>query len=145
MIWGRIAGQIRVIAMLGLFELSGMSGTQFSEAVFHEAHACWRSLAVGIVLMMIYDIFRLFRLLVKHSVWLIGVEDVIYWVFASFTVFGLFYLENDGALRFYMIGAVIFGMILYDRIVSTNFFRVLKKAGRCFRIKIRKKTQKQSR
>ncbi len=145
MIWGRIAGQIRVIAMPGLFELSGMSGTRFSEAVFHEAHACWRSLAVGIVLMMIYDAFRLFRLLVKHSAWMIGVEDVIYWVFASFTVFGLFYLENDGALRFYMIGAVIFGMILYDRMVSTNFFRVLKKAGRCFRIKIRKKTQKQSR
>lgn len=145
MIWGRIAGQIRVITMPGLFELSGMSGARFSEAVFHEAHACWRSLAVGIVLMMIYDIFRLFRLLVRHSAWMIGVEDVIYWVFASFTVFGLFYLENDGALRFYMIGAVIFGMILYDRIVSTNFFRVLKKAGRCFRIKIRKKTQKQSR
>lgn len=145
MIWGRIAGQIRVIAMPELIELSGISGTRFSEAVFHEAHACWRSLAVGIVLMMIYDAFRLFRLLVKHSAWLIGVEDVIYWVFASFTVFGLFYLENDGALRFYMIGAVIFGMILYDRMVSTNFFRVLKKAGRCFRIKIRKKTQKQSR
>ncbi|WP_432630769.1 spore cortex biosynthesis protein YabQ [Brotaphodocola sp.] len=145
MIWGRIAGQIRVITVPGLFELSGMSGTRFSEAVFHEAHACWRSLAVGIVLMMIYDIFRLFRLLVKHSAWMIGVEDVIYWVFASFTVFGLFYLENDGALRFYMIGVVILGMILYDRIVSTNFFRVLKKAGRCFRIKIRKKTQKQSR
>lgn len=145
MIWGRIAGQIRVITMPGLFELSGMSGTLFSEAVFHEAHACWRSLAIGIVLMMVYDIFRLFRLFVRHSAWMIGVEDVIYWVFASFTVFGLFYLENDGALRFYMIGAVILGMILYDRMVSTNFFRVLKKAGRCFRIKIRKKTQKQSR
>lgn len=129
-IWERSAGQI---------------STLFSEAVFHETHACWRSLVVGVVLMMVYDIFRLVRLLVKHHAWLIGVEDVIYWVFASFTVFGLFYLENDGALRFYMIGAVIFGMILYDRMVSTNFFRVLKKVGRCFRIKIRKKTQKQSR
>lgn len=132
--------------MIGIWERSaGQIGILFSEAVFHEAHACWRSLLVGIMLMILYDGFRLFRLLVKHRAWLIGVEDVIYWVFASFTVFGLFYLENDGALRFYMIGAVILGMILYDRMVSTNFFRVLKKAGRCFRIKIRKKTQRQSR
>lgn len=130
-IWERSAGQI---------------GTLFSEAVFHETHACWHSLVCrscaddGLL-----TFFGSFAFLVKHRAWLIGVEDVIYWVFASFTVFGLFYLENDGALRFYMIGAVIFGMILYDRMVSTNFFRVLKKAGRCFRIKIRKKTQKQSR
>lgn len=140
-----LAGQIRVIAMLEWFELFGMSGTRFSEAVFHEAHACWRSLLAGVLLMMLYDLLRLFRLLVKHSAGMVGVEDVIYWVFASLAVFGLFYLENDGALRFYMIGAVAFGMILYDRIVSINFFRVLKKAGRCFRIKIRKKTQRQSR
>lgn len=140
-----LAGQIRVIAMLELFEWSGMSGTRFSEAVLHEVHACWHSLTFGILLMMIYDLLRLFRLLVKHSVGMTGAEDVIYWLLASLAVFGLFYLENDGALRFYMIGAVILGMILYDRIVSINFFRLLKKAGRCFRIKIRKKTQRQSR
>lgn len=125
--------------------LAGVSGMQFSREIFHEAHACWRSFAVGIMLMAVYDILRIFRLVVRHRALITGLEDLVYWIFAAFVSFGLFYLENDGSLRFYMIGSVIFGMILYDRIVSTNFFRVLKKAGRCFRIKVRKKTQRQSR
>lgn len=125
--------------------MPGVSDVQFSKEIFHEAHACWRSFAAGIMLMMTYDILRIFRLTVRHCVLAIGLEDLVYWIFVAFASFGLFYLENDGSLRFYMIGSVILGMVLYDRIVSTNFFRVLKKAGRCFRIKVPKKTQRQSR
>ena len=103
-----------------------------------EARLLVMSVAAGAGLMAIYDVLRVFRLLVRH-VWLwIGVEDFLYWIFSGFATFYLLYRENDGALRLYVIGSVLLAMIVYDRVLSANFLKLLKKAGRCFRIKATK-------
>ena len=100
-----------------------------------EARLLMLSMAAGAGLMALYDVLRLLRLLVRHSGLVTGLEDLAYWSFAGFAIFGLLYQENDGALRFYVIGTVLLTMVCYDRLFSAILFRVLKKLAGCFRIK----------
>lgn len=103
-----------------------------------EARLLMMSIAMGVGLMALYDVLRVFRLLVRHGWLWIGIEDFFYWTFSGFATFYLLYRENDGGLRFYAIGSVLLSMIIYDRIFSVNFLKLLKKAGRCIRMKITK-------
>lgn len=103
-----------------------------------EARLLVLSLAAGAGLMALYDVLRVFRLLVPHGWIWTGAEDLLYWIFSGFATFYLLYRENDGALRLYVIGSVLLAMALYDRTFSAFFLKWLKKLGRCFKIKIRK-------
>ncbi len=101
-----------------------------------EARLLAMSIATGAGLMIWYDLFRLFRLVVRHSWFWIGLEDLIYWVLSGLVVFYLLYRENDGTLRLYVIGTVLVSMVAYDRIAGAFLRKVLKKAGKCFKINI---------
>lgn len=109
-----------------------------SSAILYEARLLLMSVLAGAGLMALYDGLRIFRLLVPHSWLFIGAEDLLYWIFSGFAVFYLLYRENDGALRIYVIGSILLTMILYDRIFSVNFLKLLKKAGRCFRMRLKR-------
>lgn len=109
-----------------------------SPDIHFEARLLMMGVAAGAGLMALYDLLRVFRLLVRHGWLWIGLEDLGYWIFSGFAVFYLLYRENDGALRMYVIGTVLLAMVVYDRLCSVFFRKVLKKIGRCFRIGILK-------
>ena len=85
--------------------------------------------------MLVYDLFRVLRLMVKHSSFVRGIEDFLFWIFAGVVTFMLLYELNDGGVRMYAVAGVFAGMILYDKIVSRFLFAALKKAGKWFKIK----------
>ena len=93
-----------------------------SMQIRYEAWLLLLSLLVGGWLMLVYDLFRVLRLMVKHSSFVRGIEDFLFWIFAGVVTFMLLYEQNVG-------------MSLYDRIVSRFLFAVLKKAGKWFKIK----------
>ncbi|NBH72232.1 spore cortex biosynthesis protein YabQ [Clostridiaceae bacterium] len=113
-----------------------------SPNIHFEARLLVMGMITGAGLMALYDLLRIFRVLVRHGWLWVGVEDLGYWVFAGFTVFYLLYRENDGALRLYVISAVLLSMVVYDRLVGAFFRKVLKKVGRCFRIRISRRNQR---
>ena len=100
-----------------------------------EAWLLLLSLLVGCWLMLVYDLLRVLRLMIKHSSFVMGIEDFFYWIYGGTATFMLLYEQNDGGLRLYAIVGVLVGMVLYDRIVSRFLFAVLKKAGKWFKIK----------
>ncbi len=82
------------------------------------------TIAVGGILGFIYDIFRIFRRLFKHGNFLTQIEDLIYWLLASFIMFYFMLNENYGEIRiFSMIGALI-GVILYFFAISPFVLKV---------------------
>ena len=105
-------------------------------AVCREARILLQSISVGAVLMMVYDLIRLFRFLVPHRSLAVGLEDFCYWIWAGFFTFLFLYRENDGALRFYIIGFIFVSMLFYDRIISRNLQKLLKLVLRCIRMKL---------
>ncbi len=110
-----------------------------SQNIAAEAQLLLLSMATGASLMALYDILRIFRLILPHGWFWIGMEDLLYWLFSGLAVFYLLYRENNGTLRFYVIGTVLAAMLVYDRVCSIFFLKLLKKAGRCFKIKLFRK------
>ena len=105
-------------------------------AVCREARLLLHGIAVGAILMAVYDILRFLRMLIPHGSLAVGVEDFCYWIWSGFFTFLFLYRENDGALRFYMIGSIFLSMLAYDRIISRNLRKLLKLVLRCIRMKL---------
>ena len=93
------------------------------------------SLLVGCWLMLVYDLLRVLRLMIKHSSFVMGIEDFFYWIYAAVMTFLLLFYENSGIVRAYIIACVFFGMIFYDKIISRNVFQLLKKLKKWYKIK----------
>ncbi len=102
-----------------------------------EAELAALSFVLGILLMISYDLLRLFRLLIPHGSLWTGLEDFFYWIYCAVMTFSLLFYENDGILRGYVIVSTFLGMFLYDRLVSQSVFAVLKNMGRWITMKRR--------
>lgn len=86
---------------------------------------------VGVALAASYDLLRILRGLIPHGVFVVNLEDFFYWLYVAGAVFLALYEKNDGRLRGYLFGALIFGMFLYTatfgRICVPPLIRFLQK------------------
>lgn len=105
-----------------------------SQYIQQEAELALHSFLLGLIFMLSYDLLRLFRMLIPHGNFLIGLEDLLYWLSCAVMTFSLLFWENDGVLRGYVIACTFLAMYLYDRIVSRNLFRLLKNMGKWIKI-----------
>ena len=71
----------------------------------------------------------------KRRIFVLGIEDFFYRIYAGTATFMLLYELNDGGVRMYAVAGVFTGRSLYDKIVSRFLFAALKKAGKWFKIK----------
>lgn len=81
-----------------------------------------RAFVWGILMVLLYEAIRLIRMLIRHSVLAVAVEDLCYWLACAVLIFRMLYLENSGVIRGFAIAAVILGMVLY-----LQFIKLLKK------------------
>lgn len=109
-----------------------------SQNIGIELHLLVLSILTGVCLMAVYDMLRVLRLFIPHGWGLIGAEDFLYWIGCGLATFYLLYRENDGGLRMYVIGSVLASMVVYDRLCSRFFLKLLKNAGRWIKMKLRK-------
>lgn len=85
-----------------------------NSAILVEIEFFFNAFILGLILIIAYDIIKIFRNIVKHSKILEAVEDTIYWIMAGFVVFIMLYNNNDGAIRWFAIAGVTSGMFLYN-------------------------------
>ena len=102
-----------------------------SDGIHQELVFLLISFALGEGLVMLYDVFRIFRKVVPHGVIWISVEDVLYWIMAALLIFGMIFQENDGLIRGFAIGGILLGMLFFNHFVSPFLIRsisgILKK------------------
>ena len=110
-----------------------------SREIWEQAALLASCLGLGGWLMFCYDILRISRVIFPRKYWLVGLEDLLYWVYVSLSAFSLLYRQNDGVLRGYVIGCIFLGMFAYDRLISRNVMRLLQKAAKRIKIKRRKR------
>ncbi|MBO5371188.1 MAG: spore cortex biosynthesis protein YabQ [Lachnospiraceae bacterium] len=83
-----------------------------SETIAMEGNLLIISLLFGMLLMLGYDVLRIFRRMVKHGAFLMAVEDGIYWLACAIGIFAMLYQENDGLLRWFVLAGVALGMLM---------------------------------
>ncbi|MCI8558017.1 MAG: hypothetical protein HFI19_09680 [Lachnospiraceae bacterium] len=96
-----------------------------SEGILFELQFFFKAFLLGVLMMISYDVIRIFRRLIPHGTAAVAVEDILYWLICGVSIFRMLYLENSGAIRGFAIAAVVLGMLLYLQVA-----KILKKIGK---------------
>ena len=87
-------------------------------------------LFLGAELMFFYDILRILRIVIPHSIAVISIEDVLYWIIAGILMFMLLYKEDAGNIRWFAIAFTTVGMLVYNFGISRFIVPFI---GKCIR------------
>lgn len=76
------------------------------------------SIAGGVVIAFIYDLFRIKRKAFKTGNLMTYVEDILYWLLVAVVMFTTVYYSNEGELRSYLFIGALIGVVLYALLLS---------------------------
>ena len=78
----------------------------------------------GVVICLLYDIFRAMRKTIKTSDFITYIEDTIFWLIVAIFLVYLIFVLDSGQIRFFMFLAICFGGIIYYFTLSKYFMNV---------------------
>ncbi len=81
-------------------------------------------IATGIILSIIFDIFRILRRTFKTSDIITNIEDVLFGIFTGITILFSIFFFNNGQLRFYIFIGIIIGIVFYMLFFSKYFINI---------------------
>ena len=81
---------------------------------------------LGIILGLLYDLFKLFRIFVANSA-LIFFSDILYFVICSLLTFILSIYINSGIIRGFIFHGEFFGFIIYKYIFGRKILKFMRK------------------
>lgn len=91
------------------------------ETVIQEFFVLFLSVGAGLGVGFFFDCYRIFRHLVRWGWLLTQVTDLLFSVFCSFFVFGLFFCSTGGEVRFYTFFFLPLGVWIYFQKVAPCF------------------------
>ena len=97
---------------------------------------------LGVILMLVYDILKLVRIIIRQPVWLIASEDLVYWFMSGSLMFLLLYKEDAGNIRWFSIGFTLLGMCVYFLAISRNIMPLIERTWKRCSKKVRVLLQK---
>lgn len=89
-----------------------------SRSIVDEIMFLLDSFFLGAVITCVYDGFLILRRLIRHSMLLVSLEDLIFWIACAISVFYVLYEENNGILRWFAVVGAALGMIAYKKTLS---------------------------
>lgn len=92
-----------------------------SPDILYELQFLLHSFLIGILITILYDLFRILRRVIPHNVVAVSIEDILYWSFCSLLIFVLLVKEHNGVLRWFAVAGAGAGMLLYKKTLG-NFF-----------------------
>lgn len=96
-----------------------------SQSIIDEVTFLLHSFLMGILITFVYDGFIIMRRLIRHNLFLISVEDLIFWIACAIGVFYMLYEENNGILRWFAVFGAVLGMAAYKKSVSPFLVKII--------------------
>lgn len=81
-------------------------------------------LIAGVLICLLYDIFRALRKTVKTPDLVTYIEDTIFWILVAIFLIYLIFVLNSGEIRFFMFIAICLGGIVYYFTLSKYFVNI---------------------
>ncbi|MDR2074282.1 MAG: spore cortex biosynthesis protein YabQ [Oscillospiraceae bacterium] len=88
---------------------------------------CGYSCILGAFLGIIYDVFKMVRLIFKNRILSVFIQDIIYFFVSSIFTFLFLLAVNQGQVRFYIIAFIFVGWFFYYVVFSRVIFKFLNK------------------
>ena len=76
----------------------------------------------GIGMCLAYDGLRILRNLIRHSLFWINAEDLLYWAVMTAVLFYLLFTYNRGEIRSFTIAGILTGSLFYLKTISPVYF-----------------------
>lgn len=89
-----------------------------SERIIHEFYFFLMSVFYGMLIFFLYDCIRIVRRIIPHIGFLVGLEDIIFWVISGIMMFQMMYKQNNGIIRGFVIVGISIGMVIYLHLFS---------------------------
>lgn len=81
----------------------------------------------GLIIGVIYDIFRVVRSITQSGKWFTAVIDFVFWVLVAFLLFYMLFKVNGGQIRFYTLIGIALGWSLYRLTIGALVVKTLLK------------------
>lgn len=98
-----------------------------SQDIIKEVMFLLHSFLMGVMITFVYDGFLILRRLIKHTVLLVSLEDMVFWIACAIGVFYMLYEENNGILRWFAVVGAALGMITYKKTFSPFIIKTASK------------------
>ena len=79
----------------------------------------------GVLIGLLFDIFRIFRKSFKTPDIITYIEDILFWIFSGIILLYSIFKFNNGELRMFIFLGIILGITVYMLIFSKIFIKVL--------------------
>lgn len=79
---------------------------------------------VGIIISILFDIFRVLRKTFKTPDVVTYIEDILFWIISGIIILGSIFLFNNGELRLYLFIGMSIGVLLYMLFISKYFIKI---------------------
>ncbi|HEX2946917.1 MAG TPA: spore cortex biosynthesis protein YabQ [Clostridia bacterium] len=86
--------------------------------VSRQAYVFLCTVAGGMAIALVYDIFRIIRKAVRTGSLLTYAEDIVYWVISAAIMLFTIYYSNEGEIRGFLFVGTIIGVVLYSSLFS---------------------------
>lgn len=96
-----------------------------SQDIVQEIVFFLHSILMGLIITFAYDWILVLRKLFTHGMFLMSVEDFIYWFVCGISVFYMLYRENNGVLRWFAVMGAALGMLFYKLIIKNRFINIM--------------------
>jgi len=93
-------------------------------SVTNQAFVFLSSVIGGLIVGFLFDVFRIFRKVIKTANIITYLQDLLFWILVSLIIFTLVFITNHGELRWYEFVGVILGVIFYSMLFSAYVMRV---------------------
>lgn len=88
------------------------------EIIRHEIQLGLACFFMGILLMALYDLLRIFRRVIRHNIIAVSLEDIIFWIICMISAFELLRVMNQGIFRYSVVLMAGAGMFLYHLLLG---------------------------
>ncbi len=78
----------------------------------------------GILIGVLFDIFRIIRKTFSHKDFVIYVQDTLFWIFTGIILIYSTFIFNDGQFRIFMLVGTIIGFLIYLYTLSKSFIKI---------------------
>ena len=79
---------------------------------------------VGIIISLIFDIFRILRKVYKFSNVLIYLQDILFWLLTGIIILHSIFEYNSGSIRIYLFFSMFIGIIIYTCTISQYILNI---------------------
>lgn len=88
------------------------------EQVYTQLYCLFIFTIIGIIIGILFDIFRILRKSFKTTDFITYIEDILFWILAGIIILFSIFKFNNGEIRSYLFIGIVFGIIIYMLTIS---------------------------